>query len=144
MYNYGWNGLDVPINLMFNFCRVSSLACCIKDGDTIAKAKKEGKEVDLKPREQVYAIEQVPSFFDFFSYLYFCGAAISGPWYEYKDFKQMINKEGNFKDVPSTVKPALIRYVQSWTCVATGSILAQFIEETFPLSEKFLNEYNLF
>ena len=52
IYNYGYNGLDVPLNLMFNFCRVSSLACCIRDGEKIAKAKKEGKEADLKSRER--------------------------------------------------------------------------------------------
>ena len=87
VYNYGVNSLDVGTNLMFNFCRVSSLACCISDGDKIVKAKKDGKEADLKPREKAYAIEQIPSFFDFMSYLYFSGAAISGPWYEYRDFK---------------------------------------------------------
>ena len=75
------------MNLMFNFCRVSSLACCIRDGSRITKAKKDGVEADLKSREKEFAVEQIPSFFDFISYLYFCGAAISGPWYEYKDFR---------------------------------------------------------
>jgi hypothetical protein len=43
--------------------------------------------VDLKSREKVFAIEEgIPSFFDFWCYMYFCGAAISGPWYEFKDF----------------------------------------------------------
>ena len=86
-YYYGWNGLDVPMNLMFNFSRLTSLACCIRDGDKIVQAKKVGKEAELKPREKAYAVEKMPSFFDFMSYLYFCGAAISGPWYEYKDFR---------------------------------------------------------
>ena len=35
IYFYGYNGLDVPMNLMFNFSRVTSLACCIRDGDII-------------------------------------------------------------------------------------------------------------
>ena len=43
-------------------------------------------EVDLKSREVKNAIEEIPSFFDFMAYLYFCGAAISGPFYEFKDF----------------------------------------------------------
>ena len=42
IYYYGWNGLDVPMNLMFNFCRVSSLACCIRDGHYMTKAEKDG------------------------------------------------------------------------------------------------------
>ena len=82
--------MDVPMNLMFNFCRVSSLACCIRDGYYMSKAEKDGEEPDLKPREKAFAIKEVPNFFDFMSYLYYCGAAISGPWYEYKDFMDMI------------------------------------------------------
>ena len=82
--------MDVPMNLMFNFCRVTSLACCLKDGQVLTKARKDGKEPDLKTREIRYAIEEFPSFFDYISYLYFCGAAISGPFYEFKDFKLMI------------------------------------------------------
>ena len=48
-----------------------------------------GDKIDLKRREIEYAVEEVPSLFDFLSYLYFCGAAISGPFYEFKDFQQM-------------------------------------------------------
>ena len=56
----------------------------------------------------------------------------------------MINKEGDFKDIPSTVIPALTRFIHAWLCVATGAILAQFVDEKFPLTEEFANEYNLF
>ena len=74
------------MNLMFNYCKITSVVCCIKDGIAMKNARKLDKEPDLKRREKVYAVEEVPSFFDFISYLYFCGAAISGPFYEYKDF----------------------------------------------------------
>ena len=86
IYSYGVNGLDVPMNLMFNYCRVTSLACCLRDGQTVIEARRQGKEPDLKRREKQLAIEDVPSFFDFLSYMYFCGAAISGPFFEFKDF----------------------------------------------------------
>jgi hypothetical protein len=32
IYNPGVNGLDVPMNLMFNFCKVTSLVCTVSDG----------------------------------------------------------------------------------------------------------------
>lgn len=80
------NGLDVPMSLMFNFCRATSLVCCVRDGIKIKMSSK-STAVDLKSREKVFAIEEgIPSFFDFWCYMYFCGAAISGPWYEFKDF----------------------------------------------------------
>ena len=131
------------MNLMFNFNRVSALACCLRDGWVMTQARKQGKEPDLKSREKRYAVEEFPSFFDFISYLYFCGAAISGPFYEYKDFIQMIRKEGEFKNVPSTTKPALIRYGQAWLCVATGIVIGQFVDEHYLLTDEFLTEYSI-
>lgn len=72
------------MNLMFNFCKVTSLVCAVSDG---LKIKKEGKDADLKSREKLYAApEGIPSFFDYWAYMYFVGASISGPWYEFADF----------------------------------------------------------
>ena len=87
---------------MYNYCRITSLACCIKDGISVKEARKRKNDqqrklavselnVNLKSREIKFALEDTPSFLEFFSYMYFCGAAISGPWYEFKDFNAMIN-----------------------------------------------------
>jgi hypothetical protein len=78
------------MNLMFNFCKVTSLVCAVSDGIKIKEHLKKGKDIstlDLKSREKLFANEEgIPSFFDYWCYMYFCGAAISGPWYEFKDF----------------------------------------------------------
>ncbi len=72
------------MNLVFNFCKVTSLVCAVSDG---IKLKKQGNDVNLKSREKEYAnIHGIPSFFDYWAYMYYVGAAISGPWYEFKDF----------------------------------------------------------
>ena len=131
------------MNLMFNYCRVTSLACCLRDGFSIKESKRTGNPVNLKRRELAYAIEEVPSLFDFLAYLYFCGAAISGPFYEFKDFQMMMAREGNYKEVPSTLKPGLIRFAQAWLCVVTGAILAQFFDEKFLLTDEFLTQYSI-
>jgi len=85
IYNPGVNGQDVPMNLMFNFCKVTSIVCAVSDG---IKINREGLEkVNLKKREKEFAItDGIPSFVDFWAYMYFCGTSISGPWYEFKDF----------------------------------------------------------
>lgn len=144
IYSFGENGLDVPMNLMFNYCRVTSLACCIRDGIRIKEARLKGVEADLKRREKAYAVEEIPSFFEFMAYLYFCGAAISGPFYEFKDFQEMISRTGDFKNVPSTVKPGLIRFANAWMCVGTGAIIGSYVDEKFMLTSEFLNDYNIF
>lgn len=143
IYSFGVNGLDVPMNLMFNYCRLTSLACCVRDGQTVIEARKQKKEPDLKRRELQYAVEEMPSFFDFMAYLYFCGAAISGPFYEFKDFQQMMAREGDFKDVPSTLVPGLKRFAHAWGCVATGAILASQVDEKFMLTPEFLNDFSI-
>lgn len=144
IYSFGVNGLDVPMNLMFNFCRVTALACNIRDGQKVLEARKSGKVANLKSRELKYAIEEIPSFLDFIAYLYFCGAAISGPFYEFKDFIMMIRQEGDFKRIPSTLKPGLTRFVHAWCMVAVGALLSQLVDEQFLVSEQFLNDYSIF
>jgi len=111
VFYFGINGLDLPLTMMFGYCRVTSLACCIKDGNTIKMTKK--GEPDLKGREKVFAVDEVPSILDFFSYMYFCGAPISGPFLEYKDLIQFFRLEGHYKNVSqaSTFWPGLIRFI---------------------------------
>lgn len=55
----------------------------------------------------------------------------------------MMAREGIYKDVPSTIKPGLIRFGHAWLCVATGAILSQYCDEKFMLTEEFLVEYSL-
>ena len=55
----------------------------------------------------------------------------------------MMAREGNYKEVPSTLKPGLIRFAQAWLCVVTGAILAQFFDEKFLLTDEFLNQYSI-
>lgn len=53
-------------------------------------------------------------------------------------------REGDFKDVPSTLKPGLMRFFNAWMCVVSGAILASFVDEKFMLTEDFLNNYSFF
>ena len=142
------NGLDLAVCLMFNYCRITSLACCIKDGTVIAEARRLKKDfnrkiplqdlgANLKSRELKFAIEDVPSFLEFMSYIYFCGATISGPWYEFKDFDTFIKLEGDFKSIPSTLRPAFRRYMDAWLCVAVGTLFDHFFPNAFMLSDEF-------
>jgi len=145
------NGLNLPICMMFNYCRITSLACCIKDGTTIAKARQEKGDttckipltelnVNLKRNELVNAVEELPSFLDFLAYIYFCGASISGPWYEYRDFNDLINLQGDYsKGIPSTWRAALTRYLTAWSCVAFGSFFAYFFPYKYMLTDEFDN-----
>ena len=55
----------------------------------------------------------------------------------------MMAREGDFKNVPSTLKPGLLRFGTAWLCVATGCLLGAYVDEKFMLTDEFLNEYSI-
>ena len=137
VYKPGVNGLDVPMSLMFNFCRVTSLVCCVRDGLKLKHQSSKNPAV-LKGREVKFAIEEgIPSFFDFWAYMYFCGGVISGPWYEFKDFKNYMKGQGHYKSIPSTVVPTVRIVLQAVGLVVYGIILSIWFDERQCLTEEF-------
>lgn len=108
---------------MFNFCRVTSLVCAVSDG---LKIKRDGlQNVNLKSREKQYAItDGIPSLPDYWAYMYFCGGAISGPWYEFKDFQSYMRSQGNYKQIPSTVVPTLKRIATIFLLIGVSVVLS--------------------
>jgi D-alanyl-lipoteichoic acid acyltransferase DltB (MBOAT superfamily) len=116
--------------LMFNFCRVTALVCCVRDGLVL---KRKGKDnCRLKSREIEYAVtDGIPSFFDYWAYMYFCGGSISGPFYEYNDWMNFIRREKQYKNIPSTVWPTCKRILLSFVFIALQSLLQPFNLKVF-------------
>ena len=53
--------------------------------------------------------------------MYFCGATIAGPFFEYKDYINLIEKKEEYQKIPSTVLPALKRLFTAF-CNEFGNI----------------------
>ena len=120
-YYYDVWGPDVPTIMMMNLCRMTSISCNYRDGSI----PKDRQETDLKSRkllyfilaswltvtigERAYAIEKLPSFYEYIAYMYYCGGTIAGPFYEYKDYLHFIERSNNYAAIPSTFIPAMIR-----------------------------------
>lgn len=127
------------------FCKVTCLACVLKDGDEVKRArarqKKSKKKVEpnLKSREVLMAVEETPSLFDFIAYMNFAGASISGPWLEYKDLMQLYRKEGHYENIDkvSTFVPGFIRFLQGWGCIAIGGLLSTYFNLNHLLTAEF-------
>jgi|LauGreDrversion4_2_1035121.scaffolds.fasta_scaffold344216_2 hypothetical protein len=60
--------------------------------------------------EREYLIEELPSFYDFLGYMYYCGGTIAGPFFEYKDYIQFIQRTGHYSNIPSTIMATLRRF----------------------------------
>lgn len=117
----------MSMTLMFSFSKNTSLACNIKDGEVARKAAKDKKEPLLKGREKLFMVTEMPSFSDYFAYMYFCGSAISGPWFEFKDLYDFFRAQGHYKRIHEvkTVKPAMERFALVWVCVIVGTIIGE-------------------
>lgn len=74
------------------------------------------------------------------SYMYFCGGAISGPWFEFRDFDQYCKGEGRYKQIPSTFYPALKRFCQAWCYVGVSVVLSQWTDEKIYVTSQFLDK----
>lgn len=44
-------------------------------------------------------VKEMPSFYEYMAYMYFCGSSISGPWFEYKDLYDFMRAQGHYKNV---------------------------------------------
>lgn len=54
----------------------------------------------------------IPSPLEMMSYVFFCGASICGPFFEYSDYINYIEKKGIYSNLPSSAVPAITRLLQ--------------------------------
>jgi lysophospholipid acyltransferase len=119
IYYDGFWGADITSVMMLNLCKVSAIAINYRDGG-VEKAK---RDKELKKRkiyyrhhtigEIEYLVDELPSFYDYMGYMYYCGCTIAGPFFEYKDFINFINKKGHYTHIPKTYVATLIRFSQA-------------------------------
>ena len=52
-------------------------------------------------------MKDLPSFYDYIGYTFYLGSTIAGPFYEYKDYIDFIEKKNSYKVIPNTVQATL-------------------------------------
>jgi lysophospholipid acyltransferase len=118
-YSRFW-GADVNSVMMMNLCRLTAISINYRDGGV--PMPKDDKEDTLKPSkcsllpycfigERAHAIAKIPSFFDYLGYMYYCGGTIAGPFYEYNDYINFIERTGHYSKIPSTFIPTIQRFI---------------------------------
>jgi hypothetical protein len=89
----------------------------------------------------VYAIKDTPSFFDFLSYVFYCGGTISGPFYEYKDFDNFINKKDIYVTIPNTMIPTIKRFLTAFSNYINNLIYLVFVALNAAIDDYFVPGY---
>jgi D-alanyl-lipoteichoic acid acyltransferase DltB (MBOAT superfamily) len=75
--------------------------------------------------EKEYLVEKLPSFYEYMGYMYYCGGTIAGPFFEYKDYTNFINRTNHYSAIPTTIVPTLIRFA---TAICKISLLYKFLK----------------
>jgi hypothetical protein len=99
--NFGGWDMDITTYTMILTAKLSALSFCYRDG---------GEKDEHLLKEQIERkVVKMPSPLEMMSYVFFCGACICGPFYEYSDYINYIEKKGIYAKVPSSLSAALIR-----------------------------------
>jgi lysophospholipid acyltransferase len=104
-YYYGFWGAEVTQVMMMNLCKISAISINYRDG----AIPKEKRDTQLKSREKEFLVETLPSFYDYLGYIYYCGGTIAGPFFEYKDYVNFIERKGHYSAIPNTIFETLKR-----------------------------------
>lgn len=95
--------MDITTYTMILTAKLSAMAFCYKDGGE--------KEENLLKEQKYLKIEKLPSVIEVLSYVYFPGACIAGPFFEFADYKRFIEKKERFADIPNPILPSLKRFL---------------------------------
>jgi len=90
--------MDVTGTIMMFICKWQAFAWSYQDGDK--------KNEDLSKEQQEKKLVDLPSLPEYFSYLFFYGSTLVGPFYDYSDYDHFIHKKGNYSKIPSTLVPS--------------------------------------
>ena len=109
----GWR-LGIKSYTMVLVTKVWSLGWAYKDGG-MPKEKLSNDQIERR-------VEKMPTMLEYFSYVFFVGGCIMGPFIEFSDFKNWIECKNNYKSLQIgglfTMKPSLKRLLQGFGCMA--------------------------
>lgn len=102
--NFGGWDMDITTYTMILTAKLSALAFCYRDGGE--------KDENLLKEQIERKVVKMPSPLEMMSYVFFCGACICGPFFEYSDYINYIEKKSIYASTPSSFIPSIIRFVQ--------------------------------
>jgi lysophospholipid acyltransferase len=89
--DYGGWTMDVSLIMMMTLTKFTSFAFCYSDG---GKDEQSLTKFTLKHSVKEFTL------LEYFGYIYFYPTSIMGPFFEFSDFRDFINREGDYKNIP--------------------------------------------
>lgn len=117
--NFGGWDMDITTYTMILTAKLSALGYCYRDGGE--------KDENLLPEQIERKVVKMPSPLEMISYVYYCGACICGPFFEYSDYINYIERKGIYSKIPSSIIPALTRLFHGLRKFTMLMIVFQFV-----------------
>jgi lysophospholipid acyltransferase len=127
--DYGGWRMDISATLMMYTCKWTAFAWCYKDGGKDDK--------DLSPDQKENKITELPSFFEYVSYIFFYASAIVGPFYDYKEHVDFIRLTGNYQNIPSCAKAGIAYMLSAFLAMAIVLFFGARVHHEFMITDEF-------
>lgn len=98
--------MDITTILMMFTCKFSSFAYCVEDGRQ--------PEENLSSDQLQRRILTIPSFLEYFNYIFFFPGAIVGPAFDFIDWQDFINLRKHYSAIPFQIIESLKQLVFSF------------------------------
>ncbi|CAD5114738.1 DgyrCDS3779 [Dimorphilus gyrociliatus] len=147
-YDYGAYTLDITGPLMICTQKVTSLAFSAYDG--VFRVRKKER---LSDDQRLMAINKLPSFLEFFSYIFSFHGILLGPMCFYRDYavfvegKQYTQKTESsdvikIEKEPSPNRVVVKNVILAFTCIGITMSLASWYPKTLMVDENFVINHN--
>lgn len=131
---------DIDLIFMMNFIKFHMMSVNYSNAGLLDDPIK-GK--DLTTRERYFAepLRQPIGFIEFFNYYLFCGSSWTGMSHEYRWYKEFINREGDYANIPKDkLFAAFFGRAFHWLlCLITMIVLTMFFTYDHMLTETWAN-----
>ena len=122
----GWT-LDFTGPQMILTIKLSSFAYNVSDGEQLDKCDKEQKK---------YAVTEMPSLLEYFSFVYYFGGFLAGPSFEFSDYRAFMRRSVSAEGSPSAWVPSVTKLLLSFVFMA-GVVLGGAFDTQFMSTEEY-------
>jgi len=83
--------INISFALMIDVCKFTSFAWCYRDGFMPTES--------LSEDQNYRKIPKLPSVLEYYSYIYFFPSALTGPFFDFRDFENLVTRTGIYKEI---------------------------------------------
>lgn len=118
-----WN-MDISLVYMISFSKWMSFVLNYSDGEDLDNSGN---------TKNPYSIKQF-TIVEYLAYIHFFPSCIVGPFFEFSDFQQFINKSDKYSNVISTTKHSLLKFLTGLLVIAFWVNISNFSSADFLVS----------